>query len=300
MNDTYFASLVSHLEGYIRREIALIADDNIMKRPMAHSMLAQAKRLRGGLLLMALESYGFFWQRGLYPAVALEYVHCYSLIHDDLPCMDDDYLRRGVPTSHVVFGDAMALLTGDSLLTEAFGLLRRGCELGAYTGDVVMSLTQMLVQAAGINGMIAGQATEMTLAARQKTSSMDEMLDLLRDVHRLKTGALLRAPFSFAAAIGHLPAEETKLLEDFGTQFGLVFQIQDDLLDVLGHAETMGKHTGRDARQDKITYPSLLGIEGAKQLLSQETERLYAMLTRLDCEQEKIFNLITELDSRSR
>ena len=300
MNDEYFASLVNQVEGHIRREVALISDDNVMKRSIAHSLLAPGKRLRGALLLMALESYGFFWQRGLYPAVALEYVHCYSLIHDDLPCMDDDYLRRGVPTSHVVFGEAMALLTGDSLLTEAFGLLWRGCELGAYAHDVVMNMTRSLVSAAGINGMISGQASEMNLASHLKDSSTEDMVALLAQVHRQKTGALLRAPFSFAAAIGNLPVEEAELLDAFGTQFGLVFQIQDDLLDVVGDTETMGKQTGRDVRQEKITYPSLLGIDGAQQLLSQETERLYAMLTRLDCTQDKLFNLITELDGRSR
>lgn len=295
-----YRKLADVVDQELAREVAKLSDTGLLHDMIDHSLLAPAKRLRAVLLMMTLEAYGYFWHRGLYPALSLEYIHCYSLIHDDLPCMDDDYLRRGRPTSHLRFGDAMALLAGDALLTESFGLLCRGAQLGAYSHRALADMVDVLTRAAGVRGMVAGQVGDLQLEGRDRGEADEpQLLERLRQVHLRKTGALLTAPFKLAAVIADLEESERLKLERFGAQFGLVFQIQDDLLDYTGDPQLMGKAVGRDLRQQKLTYPGLLGIERTQEILERETELLQELLSELDCARDSYLKLIAALNGRS-
>jgi farnesyl diphosphate synthase len=188
------------------------------------------------------------------PAAAVELVHAYSLIHDDLPCMDDDVLRRGKPTCHVAFGEATALLAGDALQSFAFEVLA-----GAPMGDPQRAVLR-LAQAVGSRGMAGGQAVDL--------ASSGQGLDLgeLEAMHRLKTGALIRAAVCLGAECGRvMPAVENEALERYGAAVGLAFQVVDDVLDVEGTAQTLGKTAGKDALQGKATYVTLLGLTAARE-----------------------------------
>ena len=187
------------------------------------------------------------------PAAAVEMIHAYSLVHDDLPCMDNDVLRRGKPTCHVAFGETMALLAGDALQAHAFAVLVRGMR-----GDAAGACT-LLAQAAGATGMAGGQAIDLAHVGVAMT------LPALEQMHRMKTGALIRAAVRLGAACGSaLPADETAALDAFARAAGLAFQVVDDVLDVEGSAATLGKTAGKDAAQNKPTYVTLLGLADAK------------------------------------
>jgi len=217
---------------------------------MRYSLLAGGKRLRPALCLAACEAAGGEAGRAVPAAVALELIHTYSLVHDDLPCMDDDDLRRGRPTNHVVYGEAMAVLAGDGLLTRAFGVLATA-DLPAETR---VRMVAALAEAAGSRGMVGGQALD--LAAEGE----DVDLPSLQYIHTHKTGAL----FSASCRLGGLAAGGTEdaldRLRRYGDRIGLAFQIVDDLLDETATSEQLGKATGKDRGRGKATYPRLLGL----------------------------------------
>ncbi len=237
-----------------------------------YSLEAGGKRVRPVLCLLACEAVGGSPQEALAGALALEYIHTYSLIHDDLPAMDDDDLRRGRPTNHKVFGEGHAILAGDALLTEAFGVL------AAADLDPVRraEALQLLAGAAGWRGMVGGQALDLE---GEKLTSYD--LDHLRLIHRLKTGALLRAALEMGAVLGGATPMERAALRAYGEAIGLAFQIQDDILDATATDADLGKRAGKDAGRGKITYPSLLGLEGARKALSEATETALCHLASL-------------------
>jgi geranylgeranyl diphosphate synthase type II len=300
-----YDQLAALLEHELNVEMQRMEAPPTLHDAMCHRLLAKGKRVRGVLLLLLLEAYGLFWHRGMYPALALEMIHCYSLIHDDLPCMDDDYMRRGIPTNHLVFGEAMAVLAGDALLSEAFAVPGRGLRLGAYDAATYAAIIHELATASGAGGMVAGQADDMLLSSEaggsfSEHSDPSSLLERLRQVHLRKTGALLRAPFRLAAIISELPQDESELLSAFGTQFGLVFQIQDDLLDYLGDAELMGKATGRDIRQRKITYPGLTGVQKSQEILRSEQIKLDSLLKQLQCDSTELERLLDMMRNRER
>lgn len=244
---------------------------------MRYSLEAGGKRVRPVLCLLACEAVGAPAARALPCALALEYVHTYSLIHDDLPAMDDDDLRRGKPTNHVVFGEGLAILAGDGLLTEAFRVL--ACE-----GDLApvqrVDAVRVLAEAAGWRGMVGGQALDLEgeLLTRQGSAYGLSHLQL---IHRLKTGALLRASLELGGIAGDALPAHRDLLREAGAALGLAFQIQDDLLDATSTAEDMGKRVGKDADKGKITYPALLGLSGAREALKEATERALCQLSQL-------------------
>jgi farnesyl diphosphate synthase len=192
-------------------------------------------------------------------ALAVEYVHAYSLIHDDLPCMDDDVLRRGKPTVHVAFDEATAMLAGDALQAEAFKLLADA----PVAAEVRARLLSMLAHASGTEGMCGGQAIDLA-AVGQRLS-----IDQLEQMHRMKTGALLSASVAMGAAVGGVGATASAALQHYGRALGLAFQIVDDVLDVEGSADTLGKTAGKDARENKPTYVSVLGLDAAKARAAQ-------------------------------
>jgi len=239
---------------------------------MRYSLEAGGKRVRPVLCMLACEAVGGTWAQALPGALALEYIHTYSLIHDDLPAMDDDDLRRGRPTNHKVFGEGHAILAGDALLTEAFGVMA-SAGLDPVRRAEALAL---LAEGAGWRGMAGGQALDLE---GEKLDTYD--LDHLRLIHRLKTGALLRASLEIGAVLGGAAPAERASLRAYGEAIGLAFQIQDDILDATATDADLGKRAGKDAGRGKITYPSLLGLEGARQALSEATETALCHLASL-------------------
>ncbi len=240
---------------------------------MSYSIEAGGKRLRPLLVLTTAASFQKELTVGMYQtAAALEMIHTYSLIHDDLPAMDDDQLRRGKPTNHVVFGEATATLAGDGLLTAAFQQL----SLAILPAEQKILLIQQLSQAAGIGGMVAGQMGDI-LGEEQQLD-----LEALMAVHEGKTGALLRFALLAGGILAEQPEEVVQQLANLGAIIGLAFQIRDDLLDVLASSAELGKNTGRDAELTKSTYPSLLGITGAKEALQEQLAKARQLVLTLE------------------
>ena len=232
---------------------------------MRYAVLDGGKRLRPLLVLAACEAVGGNPEAALRAACAVELIHAYSLVHDDMPCMDNDVLRRGKPTVHVRFGEAQALLAGDALQALAFELLTP--EDSAMPAGMQARLCRMLAQAAGCQGMAGGQAIDLASVGQPISSAQ------LHEMHRLKTGALLQASVMMGAACG-LPGGAAQLaLADYGAAIGLAFQVVDDVLDVVADSATLGKTAGKDAAQDKPTFVSLMGLRAsqnyAQELLSQ-------------------------------
>lgn len=256
-------------EAKLTEALEVILAPATIKEAMAYSVSAGGKRLRPALLLAVLEALEAPLEQGLASAAALEMVHTYSLVHDDLPAMDNDDLRRGKPTNHVVFGEAMAILAGDGLLTHAFALIAGDTSLEP---EVRLQLVSQLAAAAGPSGMIAGQVLDM----EAEKHPVD--LDGLIEVHRLKTGRLIEFAVIAGALIGGADGETTAALKAYAGHLGLAFQIKDDILDVEGSAEELGKTPGKDAASAKSTYVSLLGLEPAKTQLAKELEAARAAL----------------------
>ncbi|MBX5466541.1 MAG: polyprenyl synthetase family protein [Firmicutes bacterium] len=232
---------------------------------MRYSLLAGGKRLRPLLVLAAGRYLGI--RRGALRAwaLAVEYLHTYSLIHDDLPAMDDDDFRRGVPTSHRVFGEALAILAGDALLTEAFLCLAREGAV-EFAPERVLAAMRVLAEAAGSRGLIAGQVAD--LGADLHTAD----LGLLESIHRRKTATLITAAVAMPAVlVGETQAQER--LEQFGEHFGLAFQIVDDILNVVGDPRQMGKAQGTDAARGKVTYPALIGLDESRRWVQYHRDR---------------------------
>lgn len=239
---------------------------------MRYAVLDGGKRLRPLLVLAAAEAVAGHPQAALRAACAVELIHAYSLVHDDMPCMDNDVLRRGKPTVHVKFGQAQALLAGDALQALAFELLApEGEDIPA---SVQATLCRLLARAAGHEGMAGGQAIDLASVGRALTE------DQLRHMHRLKTGALLQGSVMMGAACGPVSAASSDALARYGAAIGLAFQVVDDILDVTADSQTLGKTAGKDAEQDKPTYVSLLGLDRsrayARELLAQALEALDA------------------------
>ena len=236
---------------------------------MAYSLLAPGKRLRPLLALLAAEAVGGTTQRALPAAIASEMVHTYSLIHDDLPAMDDDDLRRGRPTCHKQFDEATAILAGDALLTAAFGLLAE-----SYPPRTAAVCVLELAAAAGPTGMVGGQM--MDLAAEHGELLVHSATEL-EAIHRLKTGALIRAAVRLglfaACGEGDIEPAVRQAFDTYAEALGLAFQITDDLLDVESTAEATGKRVGKDAAAGKLTYPGFLGIDAARRQ-AQELGRI--------------------------
>lgn len=228
---------------------------------MRYSLMAGGKRLRPILVLLAAEACGADPRDAMPAACAVEMVHTYSLIHDDLPAMDDDDLRRGQPTSHVAFGEAMAILAGDALLTRAFEVL------AADLPDPVVAAEccRVLASAGGSDGMVGGQVADLA-ATDTSPESVDDPLQILGAIHRRKTGRLLAASLELGAVVAGAEKQVRESLLDYGQQVGLAFQVADDLLDVEGDINRTGKTSGRDAHLGKWTYPALAGNDTSRRL----------------------------------
>jgi geranylgeranyl diphosphate synthase type II len=248
---------------------------------MRYSLFAGGKRLRPILALAAAEPAGR--TQGLDPdaaralalpaACALELIHTYSLVHDDLPAMDDDTLRRGRPTSHVVFGEGLAILAGDGLLTEAFALMAREPR-GAALASRKLHAIRVVADAAGACGMVGGQAIDLDAAG--SGSSFDA--EGLRAMHARKTGALIRASAAAGAIMAGADDGQVQAIERYASELGLAFQIVDDILDVEGASAALGKTAGKDAAAGKPTYPALYGLDASRRMAAECVERAIAAL----------------------
>ena len=246
---------------------------------MRHSVLAGGKRLRPYLVIESARLFGLVGKGPDQVAAALEMVHCYSLVHDDLPAMDDDDLRRGQPTVHKAFDDATAILAGDGLLTMAFSVLSH--RHTSRSAAVRLRLVEALAEASGVRGMVGGQMLDLAAEGRFAGGAAAPLTaEGIIAIQALKTGALI----SFAAQAGalmvpRLPVAELAQLRSYGEALGLAFQIRDDLIDVESDAATAGKATGKDSAAGKGTFVSLLGVEGARRRLDEANMQGEAALT---------------------
>jgi geranylgeranyl diphosphate synthase type II len=242
-----------------------------LTQAMHYSLFVGGKRLRPILCLAAAEAVGGDAGEALPVACALEMIHTYSLIHDDLPAMDDDDLRRGQPTCHKQFDEATAILAGDGLLTAAFHTMPAAVRFEGREG-VLLEVLQLVAAAAGYQGMVGGQMLDLLAEGRQVS------LKELETIHRHKTGALLTAAVRAGALMGGGSRAEVTLLTGYGEKFGLTFQITDDLLDVEGEAAEMGKAPGMDEKRRKATYPAVLGLEATREWARRLVEEALAAL----------------------
>ncbi|WKA56398.1 polyprenyl synthetase family protein [Planococcus shixiaomingii] len=276
MNLTQFRK---QYETLIQNEMTSLIDSLAipvsLKEAMQYSLQAGGKRIRPILLLAVVEEFGIEHPDALKVAAAIEMIHTYSLIHDDLPSMDDDDLRRGMPTNHVVFGEALAILAGDALLTYSFGIVSR---LEHISSDDKIRLIDLMSVSSGAEGMVGGQVLD--IEGEEKQLSLEE----LEKVHRLKTGALLTYSILAGGILAQASAEEMMALSRFGEHLGLAFQIQDDILDVTGTSEELGKTAGKDESSEKSTYPSILTLPKAKEKLDFHASEALKALESLNRE----------------
>jgi geranylgeranyl pyrophosphate synthase len=255
---------------------------------MRYSLEAGGKRLRPVLVLAAAELFGAEKNVVLPAAVAIECVHTYSLIHDDLPCMDDDDLRRGRPTCHKQFDEATALLAGDALLTLAFELLSFN-----FTSDISPGLVRQLATAAGSRELIGGQMDDLLAEKNGDVSA-----EALRAIHLRKTAAMLEASLAMGGLIGRAKGDALNTLQRAGRHMGLAFQIIDDILDATADTATLGKTAGKDAKNDKTTFVKLHGLDASRRFAREESDAAIAALRELPGDTEFLIALVRSMETR--
>nr|WP_229740660.1 farnesyl diphosphate synthase [Ornithinibacillus halotolerans] len=260
-----------------------------LKKSMLYSLEAGGKRIRPILLLASYEAYATEVEKTYSSLVALEMIHTYSLVHDDLPAMDDDDYRRGLLTNHKVFGEDTAILAGDALLTYSFEIISRDPLL---SDKEKVYLIQYLSKASGPSGMVAGQILDMEAEKTQVD------LEQLEKIHALKTGELLRFAVTAGAYLGNATEEQINHLQDFAYYLGLIFQVQDDILDVTGDEAKLGKAVGSDETNNKSTYPKLLGIDGAIEMKNHYTEKALEHLRKANADTDKLLQLTNYISER--
>ncbi len=225
---------------------------------MRYSLFAGGKRFRPVLALMAYEAIKDDFQKALPAACALEYIHTYSLIHDDLPCIDNDDFRRGMPTCHKKYGEAVALLAGDALFAQAFNLIGQKQQAES---EVLVEVIRDLAQASGAEGMVGGQVVDILASGKGRIAEEE-----LFYIHSNKTGKLIIAAAKIGARLAMADSKQLEAIEDYAFNLGVAFQIYDDILDEIGDSQVMGKSAGSDRRQQKATYPLTFGLEKAKEM----------------------------------
>jgi geranylgeranyl diphosphate synthase type II len=261
---------------------------------MRYSVTAGGKRLRPVLCLASAEAVGGRRTDAMPAACAVELIHTYSLIHDDLPAMDNDTMRRGRPTLHVVAGEGMAILAGDGLLTEAFALLARAASTpDAAPAQRMLRVIAVIATAAGAIGMVGGQALDLACVTPDPTGRLAPPLDAegLRVMHAKKTGALIRASAVAGAIAGGGSDQHVSAIEAAATDLGLAFQIIDDVLDVEGASADLGKTAGKDAAAGKPTYPALYGVARSRQMAAEGLERARAALAAANLADSRLLQI---------
>lgn len=260
--------------------------DSKVKDAMKYSLLAGGKRIRPLLMLRIIQSYGLDYHDYLDVACAIEMIHTYSLIHDDLPGMDNDDLRRGKPTCHRQFDEATAILAGDGLLNEAVNVILKA----NYNSELKIALLSILYQASGVNGMILGQALDIEF--ENKKANRKE-LDL---IHHHKTGDLISASMQMGALVANVDDLET--FKEIGYKIGLAFQIQDDILDVVGNSELLGKNVGSDIENNKSTYVTLMGVAKSQEIADCYFNEAITLINKLKIDHELILEVLEKLKRR--
>ena len=293
------------LSAYIKKQnqqinVALekILHDSQLSEPiteaMKYSLMADGKRIRPVLCLAAAEAVGGKLQAVLPAACALEMIHTYSLIHDDLPAMDNDDLRRGKPTCHVAFDEATAILAGDALLTLAFQVLSSVQFTDENHSSNWLKVIQIISTAAGYQGMIRGQMLDMASEGRHLT------VDELKSMHALKTGALIEASLLCGALLVNARKSQMEILKTYAGKIGLAFQVTDDILNVEGNPKVMGKAVGTDKLREKNTYPAILGLEASRQFAENLVNDALQTLEVFDKKADPLRALATYIIERKR
>jgi len=300
---TDFASFLSELRPEVDRTLDRLLPDAAEEpaggicEAMRYSVFAGGKRVRPGLVVLAGEACGASRPELLAGAAAVEMVHTFSLVHDDLPALDNDDLRRGRPTLHRVQGEAMAILAGDALLNHAFCVLAR--EPAAAPAPVRLEAVRLLAGAVGTMGMIGGQVLDLENEGASVTGrSRTRARKTLETIHRLKTGALIEVSMRLGGVLAGAPEERSRRLGAIGAEIGLLFQIGDDILDVVTTSEQLGKTAGKDELAGKLTYPHLFGLEGSRRKARQAAERCLALIDELPSRRELFRALVAFLIHR--
>ena len=261
--------------------------DNRNFEAMIYSIKVGGKRVRPILMLLTYAMYKDDYRDILPFAAALEMIHTYSLIHDDLPCMDDDDLRRGKPTNHKIYGEAIAILAGDGLLNEAMNIL---FDFSLAHGQGALKASREIAYSSGAHGMIGGQVVDIINEGKQNIS-----IEELKYMHMKKTGELIRASIVSGALLANAPEEEISLLETFGYKLGLAFQIKDDILDVVGCTEKLGKTINSDIEGNKTNYITLFGLEKSMEMCEKLTTECIEILNSIDGNTEELKKLTVHL-----
>ena len=287
---TQCARVDAALNNFLPRETDLPFS---LHKAMRYSVFAGGKRVRPILMLAACQAVGGDTERALPAACAMEMIHTYSLIHDDLPAMDDDDFRRGNPTNHKVFGEAIAILAGDGLLTEAFKLISDPLFASDVPAAARLAVIHEIATCAGSYGMVGGQVVDM-----ESEGKKDIDLPTVQYIHTHKTGALIKASVKAGALLGG--ADELKLLAitRYGEAAGLAFQIADDILDIEGTTEEIGKDAGSDEARGKATYPAVMGLSAAKQEAQAMMDEAFRALEIFGAEADPLREIATYIVSR--
>lgn len=277
-------------------KLALPAETELpfsLHRAMRYSTFAGGKRIRPLLLLAACEAVGGEISSALQAACAMEMIHTYSLIHDDLPAMDNDDFRRGKPTNHKVFGDAVAILAGDALLTQAFSLLSSPFFAANVPPDRILSVIHEIAHAAGSRGMVGGQLVDM-----ESEGKKDLDLPTVQFIHTHKTGALIKASVKCGAILGGADERQLAAITRYGEAIGLAFQIADDILDIEGTTEEIGKDAGSDQARGKATYPAVIGLKESRRRAAELLEIALEAISSFDERSEPLREIATYILAR--
>ena len=290
MNDfqVYLKEKTNFFETELKKELQELSYPETIAKGMEYAILNGGKRLRPFLLFATLELLNQNIEKGVKSAIALEMIHSYSLVHDDLPALDNDDYRRGKLTTHKVFGEAEGILIGDSLLTYAFYVLSQK-NLEFLSFEQIVNIISKTSEYAGINGMIGGQMIDI----ESENKKID--LETLKYIHSHKTGKLIKLPIEIACIIANVEKDKKEVLEEYADLIGLAFQVKDDILDVEGTFEELGKPVGSDIDLHKATYPSILGMEESKKILNDTVEKAKEIIKNKFGE-EKGKNLISLAD----
>ncbi|MCU5096002.1 MULTISPECIES: (2E,6E)-farnesyl diphosphate synthase [Bacillus] len=291
-----FDTFLKESKTFVEEKLVSYANElqcpNVLREAMAYSLEAGGKRLRPLLLFATLQAFGKERNLGIGAACALEMIHTYSLVHDDLPCMDDDDLRRGKPTNHKVFGEAMAVLAGDGLLTYAFQVIMV-YEQKEISAEKKVRLVLELAKAAGPEGMVGGQVADMEAEGKQLT------IDELEYIHKHKTGKLLEFAVLAGSILSDATEEQEEKLLAFAKYIGLAFQIRDDILDVEGTEEEIGKPIGSDVSNEKSTYTTLFTVDRAKDILEETIAKAKGAIRSLQLQDEYLLSICDLIAKRN-
>lgn len=291
---SYISQKNQIVESFLEKIIRNSQPSPTLVKAMKYSLMAGGKRIRPVLCLAACEAVDGEPEDALTAACALEMIHTYSLIHDDLPAMDDDELRRGQASCHIAFDEATAILAGDALLTLAFEVLSAADSNDGKQASRSLQVIRLIAQAAGYQGMIQGQMLD--IASEGLKLSATE----LETMHRLKTGALIETSLACGALLGGADQQQRGWLSDYACKIGLAFQVADDILNVEGNPEVMGKAVGTDSLREKSTYPSVLGIEGAREFSKNLIQEALQALKNFDKRADPLRSIARYIIERKR